>query len=139
MDSKPYPLPLKHDKFVKKEIANLLETRPIERSMSPYTAPIIVVSRESKPGTPLIKTKRLVIDYWELNKQILRLQTTQVKSKGSLALKETVKMDHIWSKCKVVQYFTILNIRSGYYHILTHPDSRQKTALICPYGKIQWK
>ena len=33
--SKPYPLPLKHHKFVKEEIGNLLEAGLIERSMSP--------------------------------------------------------------------------------------------------------
>ena len=37
---------------MKEEIKNLLETRLIERSMSPYAAPIIVDSRKSKPGAP---------------------------------------------------------------------------------------
>ena len=50
--SEPYPLPLKHHKFVKEEIENLLEAGLIERSMSPYAAYIIVVPRKSKPGAP---------------------------------------------------------------------------------------
>ena len=37
--SKPYPLPLKHYKFVKEEIKNLLEAELIERSMSPFAVP----------------------------------------------------------------------------------------------------
>ena len=84
--SEPYPLPLKHNKFVKEEIENLLEAGLIERSMSPYAAPIIVVPRKSKQGIPLTETKRLVIDFHELNKQIPKVQTTQAKSKGSSAL-----------------------------------------------------
>ena len=44
--SKPYPLPLKHHKFVKEEIENLLEARLIERSMSHYAAPIISSQKE---------------------------------------------------------------------------------------------
>ena len=44
--SKPYPLPLKHHKFVKEEIENLLEAGLIERSMNPYGALIIVVPRK---------------------------------------------------------------------------------------------
>ena len=40
---KPYDLPLKHHKFVKEKLMNLLETGLIERSLSPYGAPIIVV------------------------------------------------------------------------------------------------
>ena len=97
---KPHPLPLKHHKFVKEEIKNLLDAGLIKRSWSPYTTPIIVVPRKSKQGTSLAETKRLVIDYRELNQQILRVQTTQAKSKGILAVIETVKIDHIWSKFK---------------------------------------
>ena len=50
--NKPYPLALKHHTFLKEEIENLLEARLIERSMSPYAAPIIVVSTNSKLGAP---------------------------------------------------------------------------------------
>ena len=84
--SKPYPLPLKHHKFIKEEIKNLLKAVLIEISMSPCTAPILVVPRKSKPGAPLAETKRLVIDYRELNKQISKAQTTQAKSKVALIL-----------------------------------------------------
>ena len=41
--SKPYHLPLKHHKFIKEEIENLLEAGLIERSMCAYTTPIIIV------------------------------------------------------------------------------------------------
>ena len=59
--SKPYPLPLKHDKFIKEETENLLEATLIERSMSPYATPITVDPRKSKLSAPLTETKRLVI------------------------------------------------------------------------------
>ena len=95
---------------MKEEIKNLLEAELIERSMSPYVTPIVVVPRKSKPGTPLVETKRLVIDYHELNKQIPKVQTTQTKPKGSPALIETAKIDHIWSKLKDAKYFSILDI-----------------------------
>ena len=94
--SKPYPLALKL-KFVKEEIEHLLKDGLIKRSMSPYATPNIVVPRKCKSEAPLAETKRLVIDYRELNKQIPKVQTTQVKSKGSLVLIETAKLDHIWS------------------------------------------
>ena len=55
--SKLYPSPLKHHKFVKKEAENLLEAGLIKRSVSPYAAPILVVPRKSKPGTPLVENK----------------------------------------------------------------------------------
>ena len=42
--------------------------------MSAYATPIIVVPRKSKLGVPLAETKRLVIDYQELNKQIPKVR-----------------------------------------------------------------
>ena len=135
--SKPYPLPVKHHKFIKEKIKNLLEAGLINGSMSPYAAPIIVVPRKSKPGAPLTETKRLVLDYHKLNKQIPKVQTTQAKSKGSLALIETTKIDLIWSKLKGAKYFSILDIWSGYYHISMHPGLRPKATFTCPYGKFQ--
>ena len=74
---------MKHYKFVKEEIENLLEVRLIERSVRPDATPTTVVPGKSKPGAPLAETKRLVIDYQELNKQIPRVQMTLAKSKGS--------------------------------------------------------
>ena len=64
---------------------------------------------------------------------------TQAKLKGTLAIIETAKIDHIWSKLRVAKYFAILYIRSGYHHISIHLASRPKTSFICPYGKFQWK
>ena len=61
--NKPHPLLLKHHKCVKENIENLLEAGLIERSMSPYTAPIIVVPRKSTPGAPLAETKGLILDF----------------------------------------------------------------------------
>ena len=52
--------------------------------MSPSATPIIVVPRKSKPSAPLAETKRVVIDYQELNEKIPKVQTIQVKSKGTL-------------------------------------------------------
>ena len=40
--SKPYLVPLKHHKFVKEELTNLLQAGLIEWSSSPYTIPIMV-------------------------------------------------------------------------------------------------
>ena len=48
---KPYSLPLKHCKFVKEEITNLLEAGLIEQSLSPYAAPIMVVPCKAPAGS----------------------------------------------------------------------------------------
>ena len=67
-------------------------------------------SRKSKAGTILAETKKLVIDYRELNKQIPKVQMTQAKSKGSLGLIETANIDYVWCKLWGAKYFMILDI-----------------------------
>ena len=62
----------------------------------------------------------------------LKVQTVQAKSIGSIVLIETAKIDHIWAKLKGARDFSSLVIRSGYHHISIHPESRPKTAFICP-------
>ena len=109
--SKPHDLPLKHHKFVKEELINLLEVGLHDRSLSPYAAPSIVVPHKATPGSSLTEIKRLVIDYCELNKPLPKVQTVQAKSKGSIVLTGTGKIDHIWAKLKGALYFSSLNIR----------------------------
>ena len=63
--SKPYDLPIKHHKFVKEELTNLLEAGLIKRALTPYAAPVIVVPHETPPGSYLTATKRYKeISYW---------------------------------------------------------------------------
>ena len=100
--SKSYDLPLKHHKFVKEELMNLLEVGLIERSQSPYAAPIIVILCKAPQGSSLTDTKRLVIDYCEL-KQLPKFKTVHAKSKGTIVLTETAKIDHILVKLKGAQ------------------------------------
>ena len=137
--SKTYSLLLKHHKFIKEELTNLLEARLIEWSLSPYDALIMVVSCKVPAGSSLMEMKQLVFDYQELNRQLPKVQMVQAKAKGTIILIEMAKIDHIWAKLKGAQYFSSLDIRAGYHHISIHPDLRPKTAFICPYGKFQWK
>ena len=67
--SKPHDLPLKHH-IIKEGLMNLLEAGLIERSLSPYAAPIIVIPHKALLGSLLTETKRLAIDYHELNRQL---------------------------------------------------------------------
>ena len=51
--SKPYDLSLKDHKLIKEELTNLVEAGLIERSLSPYATPIIVVPHKAPPGSSL--------------------------------------------------------------------------------------
>ena len=47
--SKPYTLPLKHYHWVQKEIETLERAGIIERSISPWASPIVIVPKKSAP------------------------------------------------------------------------------------------
>ena len=45
--SKPYTLPLKHYEWVQKEIETLEKAGIIERSISPWASPVVIVPKKS--------------------------------------------------------------------------------------------
>ena len=55
---------------------------------------------------------------------------TQAKLIDILGLTEMAKIDHVWSRLKGAKFFTILDIRSGFHHILIHQNSRPKQLLL---------
>ena len=61
----PYTLPLKHHEWVRKETETLEKAGVIERSLSPWASPVIVVPKKSAPDEPLRRC--LCIDYRKVN------------------------------------------------------------------------
>ena len=49
---KPYTLPLKHTKWVQRELEILEKAGVIVRSVSPWASPIVVVPKKTAPGEP---------------------------------------------------------------------------------------
>ena len=137
--SRPYNTTLKNQEFLKQELKALLDSGVIERSMSPYAAPIIVVNQKCKPGAPLKEQKHLVIDYQKLNQQLISAESAQNKSKGLLALIPTPKIEHIWYKLRKAKYLSAIDLRSGYHHIPIAENDCHKSAFVCEYGKFEFK
>ena len=61
----PYTLPLKHYDWVRQEIETLEKSGVIERSLSRWASPVIVVPKKSAPDEPL--RRRLCVDYRKVN------------------------------------------------------------------------
>ena len=64
--SKPYTLLLKHYEWVQKEIETLERAGIIERSISPWASPVVIVPKKSTPGEP--PRRRMCVDYRKINK-----------------------------------------------------------------------
>ena len=71
--SKPYTLPLKHYEWVQKEIETLERAGKIERSISPWASPVVIVPKKSAPGEP--PRRRMCVDIGKLTSCNQRLPT----------------------------------------------------------------
>lgn len=116
----PYRLPFSQRKLVQEHVENMLKAGVIEPSQSPWASPIVIVDK--KDGQ-----KRFCVDLRALNKVI---------KKNSYLLP---RIDDILASLDGSQYFTCLDLRSGYWQIAMDEDSKEKTAFTCFMGLHQFK
>ena len=78
----------------------------------------------------------MCIDFHAVNalqpKEVVKANS---KAKGNLALHPVPNIDQLYAQLKGAKVFTILNLRSGYYHIELGKDSQAKMAFVTPFGK----
>ena len=132
----PYTLPLRHHKWVRKEIETLEKAIVIERTLSPWASLVIVVQKKSALVEPL--RRRLCIDYRKVNSLQQEVKHTD-KRTGCLSLYPLPKIDKMFAKLKGARLFSTIDLRSGYYHIRLTRESRAKSAFIVPMGKWEFK
>ena len=131
-----YTLPLKHYDWVRQEIETLEKSGVIERSLSRWASPVIVVPKKSAPDEP--PRRRLCVDYWKVNVLQPEVKCTD-KGTGCLSLYPLPKIDEMFSKLGGATIFSTINLCSGYYHIGLTRESRAKSAFVIPMGKWQFK
>ena len=124
---KPYTLPLKHYEWVQREIETLEKARIIERSISPWASPVVIVPKKSAPGKP--PRRRMCIDYRRINK--LQPEVTKADGgKGCISLIPLPKIDELYAKLKGYKVLSSLDLRSGYYHIGLTNSAKPKSAFV---------
>ena len=145
---KPYSLPLKHVEWVQKELEILERAGVIQRSMSPWASPIVIVPKKSEPGEP--PRRRMFMDYRLLNSLLPPVNKAHSKAKGIVTLVPLPKIDEIYAQLQGSKIFSALDMRSGYFHIELSKDAKPKTAFVpggphgskyqfnrCPFGLSQ--
>ncbi|XP_077385347.1 uncharacterized protein LOC144023586 [Festucalex cinctus] len=100
---------------VRKHLQELLTAGVIRESESPFSSPIVVVRKKNGQV-------RLCIDYRRLN-----LQT--IKDAYNLP-----KLEDTFSALHGSQWFSVLDLKSGYYQIEVEEADKPKTAFVCPLG-----
>ena len=142
---KPYNLPLKHRKWVQKELKTLERAGVmIVRSISPWASPIVVVPKKTEPGEP--PRRRLCVDYRVINSLLPKVLKAHSKAKGVLTLVPLSQIDHIYARLKGSKIFSTFDL-SGYHHMELSPEARAKSAFVtqldkfeftrCPFGLTQ--
>ena len=93
---KPYSLPLKHVEWVQKELEILERAGVIQRSMSPWASPIVIVPKKTEPGEP--PRRRMCVDYRMLNNLLPPVNKAHSKAKGIVTLVPLPKIDEIYAQ-----------------------------------------
>ena len=94
-------------------VADLLDKGVIQRSGSPYASPTVLVRKKDW-------SIRLCIDYRKLN---------------AITLRDTFPLPRIGETLETLggsRYFTSLDMAHGYFQLIIHPDSVNKTRLFQP-------
>ena len=105
----PYTLPLKHYDWVRQEIETLEKSGVIERSLSRWASPVIVVPKKSAPDEP--PRRRLCINYRKVNALQPQVKRTD-KGTGCLSLYPLPKIDEMFSKLGGATIFSTIDLRS---------------------------
>ena len=134
---KPYNLPLKHARWVQKELEILEKARVRVRSVSPWASPIVIVPKRTSPGEP--PKRRLCMDYHAVNSLLPPVKKAFSKAKGVLTLVPLPKIDGIYAQLKVSKIYSTFDMRSGYYHMVLSEESRPKTAFVSSFSKWEFK
>uniref|UniRef100_A0AAR2JKB7 Gypsy retrotransposon integrase-like protein 1 n=1 Tax=Pygocentrus nattereri TaxID=42514 RepID=A0AAR2JKB7_PYGNA len=100
---------------VRRHLQELLQAGIIRESESPFSSPIVVVRKKNGEV-------RLCVDYRKLN-----LQTV----KDAYALPN---LEETFSALTGSKWFTVLDLKSGYYQIEVEEADKPKTAFVCPLG-----
>ena len=104
---------------LKKQLDELLASGFIQPSKSPFGAPVLFVKK--KDGS-----MRMCVDYRDLNR-------ITVKNRYPLP-----RIDELFDRLKGANYFSKIDLRSGYHQVRIHPDDVHKTAFRTRYGHYEF-
>ncbi|XP_028853388.1 LOW QUALITY PROTEIN: uncharacterized protein LOC114800338 [Denticeps clupeoides] len=105
---------------VREHLRHLLAAGVIKESHSPYASPIVIARKKNG-------SVRMCVDYRTLNTRTTPDQYT------------TPRIDDALDCLAGSKWFTVLDLRSGYYQIAMAEEDKEKTAFICPLGFYQFE
>lgn len=122
--TKSYRYPEVHKQEVKDQISKLLNQGIIQPSTSPWSSPIWIVPKKMDASGK--RKWRMVVDYRKLNSKT-------IDDKYPLP-----NISDILDKLGKSQYFSTLDLASGFHQIEMDPSDIQKTAFSTEHGLFQF-
>ncbi|KAJ7991583.1 hypothetical protein DPEC_G00285370 [Dallia pectoralis] len=100
---------------VRQHLRELLDASVIRESESPFASPVVVVKKKNGKI-------RLCIDYRKLNSRTI---------KDAYALPN---IEETFSALSGARWFSVMDLKSGYYQVEMVEEDKHKTAFTCPLG-----
>lgn len=124
IQTKIYRFPPVHNQLVKEELQRLLKLGIITHSKSPFNSPVWIVPK--KDGENGEKNYRIVIDYRKIN---------------NITIQDNFPLPNIADiidQLGGAQYFSAMDLVSGYHQIALRPEDRYKTAFSALGGHYEF-
>ena len=116
---RPYRASPEIKKEIDRQVNDMLERGIIQESVSPWSSPVVLVKKKNGEF-------RFAIDFRRVN------QVTRKDSFPMPLVSDTL------DALSGTQYFTTLDLKSGYWQIEMHPASREKTAFCTSNGLYEF-
>uniref|UniRef100_A0A3P9L7F3 Gypsy retrotransposon integrase-like protein 1 n=1 Tax=Oryzias latipes TaxID=8090 RepID=A0A3P9L7F3_ORYLA len=104
---------------VKQHLRELLDSGIIRESESPFASPIVVVRKKNG-------AIRLCVDYRKLNSRTV---------KDAYALPN---IEETFTALNGAKWFSVMDLKSGYYQVEVAEEDKHKTAFVCPLGFFEF-
>ena len=112
---RPRPIHPSDREAVKQHLRELLDAGIIHESRSPFSSPIVLVRKKNS-------SIRLCIDYRELILRTIR---------DAYVLPNT---EESFTALSGANWFSVMDLKSGYYQVELAEEDKPKTAFVCPLG-----
>ena len=80
----------------------------------------------------------MCVDFRKINYLQPQVRRVDSATSGNISLVPLHKIDEMYAVLHGANIFTMLDLRSGYYHINLNKESKAKTAFVTPFGKYEF-